>query len=85
MKWVSKIVAGDEKFWVLVLGAIAVYINTGPMISDPAMRTLVNAIIVAMQGWLAANLPPGSVIIPPPAQRPVDATAPAPMPEFRRK
>lgn len=79
MKYISWLVAGDEKFWVLVLGAVGVYLNTGPLIEDPALRTLVNSLIIACQGWLTANMPPepGAAKLSPP---PDDDETPLPPP-----
>jgi hypothetical protein len=51
----SRLVAGNEKFLTLLLGALAVFVQDTTRISDPAIQTLIVALLVAAQGWLTGN------------------------------
>lgn len=65
---ISGLVAGQEKFLIMVLGAIAIFVqaydcgcaasNTcaaHPCWLDQNIKNLITAIIVAAQGWLGTN------------------------------
>ena len=65
---VSALVAGQEKFLIMVLGALAVFVQaydcgcavsktceTAPCWLDQNMKNLITAVIVAAQGWLGTN------------------------------
>jgi len=76
---VSHLVAGQEKFLIMVLGAIAVFVQAYDFCGcaveaapatcnatcwfDQNMKNLLTAIIVAAQGWLGTNT--GSVQLEP--------------------
>lgn len=52
---VGAIVAGQEKFLIMILGAVAVYVQATTYIDDQNLKNLITAVIVAAQGWLGTN------------------------------
>jgi hypothetical protein len=58
MNHLSRFVAGDEKFWILVLGAFQAFVLEGPYVQDPAVQALIVSLLIAGQGWLGTNTEP---------------------------
>jgi hypothetical protein len=52
---VSKLVFGNEKFLVTVLGAVQALLAAGVFPIDPAVNTALIGLIVPLQTWLTAN------------------------------